>query len=113
MIKKNSLTDYHQCYNRQVARLDTCVTVIDGAEFYNNLDSMKREEHGTIAELMMEQVESSNIFITIMIMEQVEFSNVVILNKTDLVREEQQQDILDRISILNPRYLCKKSIYYN
>ena len=24
-----------------VARLDTCVTVVDAAEFYNNLESMK------------------------------------------------------------------------
>ena len=44
----------------EVARLDTCVTVIDAAEFYNNLASMKTYEQGetvgTIAELMMEQV---------------------------------------------------------
>ena len=57
-----------------MARLDTCVTVVDAAEFYNNLDSMKVYEEGeikgTIAELMMEQVE---------------FSNVVVLNKEDLV----------------------------
>ena len=82
----------------EVARLDTCVTVIDAAEFYDNLGSMKHfedgEAEGTIAELMMEQVE---------------FSNVVILNKTDLVNEEQQQDILDRISILNPRVKVLKS----
>ena len=25
----------------EVARLDTCITVVDAAEFYNNLDSMK------------------------------------------------------------------------
>ena len=83
----------------EVAKLDTCVTVIDAAEFYNNLNSMKEisgEESakGTIAELMMEQVE---------------YSNVVILNKTDLVNEEQQLDILDRISILNPRVKVLKS----
>ena len=42
-------------------------------------------------------------------MEQVEFSNVVILNKTDLVNEEQQFDILDRISILNPKVKVLKS----
>ena len=82
----------------EVARLDTCVTVIDAAEFYDNLGSMKHfedgEAEGTIAELMMEQVE---------------FSNVVILNKTDLVTQEQQQDILDRISILNPRVKVLKS----
>ena len=43
---------------------------------------------GTFAELMMEQVE---------------FCNVVVLNKNDLVNEEQRQDILDRISLLNPK----------
>jgi len=82
----------------EVARLDTCVTVIDAAEFYDNLGSMKQFEdgdsEGTIAELMMEQVE---------------FSNVVILNKTDLVKEVQQQDILERISILNPKVKVLKS----
>ena len=44
----------------EVARLDTCITVVDSAEFYNNLASMKTYEQGetvgTIAELMMEQV---------------------------------------------------------
>ena len=44
----------------EVARLDTCVTVVDSAEFYNNLESMNTYEQGdtvgTIAELMMEQV---------------------------------------------------------
>ena len=82
----------------EVARLDTCVTVIDAAEFYNNLGSMEQfesgEAEGTIAELMMEQVE---------------FSNIVVLNKTDLVDEEQQLDILDRIAILNPRVKVLKS----
>ena len=82
----------------EVARLDTCVTVIDAAEFYNNLGSMEQfqngEAEGTIAELMMEQVE---------------FSNIVVLNKTDLVDNEQQQDILDRIAILNPRVKVLKS----
>uniref|UniRef100_A0A7M5VEK7 CobW C-terminal domain-containing protein n=1 Tax=Clytia hemisphaerica TaxID=252671 RepID=A0A7M5VEK7_9CNID len=76
----------------EVARLDTCVTVIDAAEFYNNLESMKIYEEGemtgTISELLMEQVE---------------YSNVVILNKQDLVSQQQQGDILDRISLLNPK----------
>ena len=42
-------------------------------------------------------------------MEQVEFSNVVVLNKNDLVSEEQRQDILDRISLLNPKAKIIKS----
>ena len=75
----------------EVARLDTCVTVVDSAEFYNNLESMKtfdlEESQGSIAELLMEQVE---------------YSNVVILNKQDMVTEAQQKQILDRIGVLNP-----------
>jgi len=84
----------------EVARLDTCVTVVDAAEFYSNLDSMavyeEGETVGTYAELMMEQVE---------------FSNIVVLNKNDLVNEEQRQDILDRISLLNPKAKIIKSTH--
>ena len=77
----------------EVARLDTCVTLIDSAEFYNNLGSMKPcdkgecDAVGTIAELMMDQVE---------------FANIVILNKGDLVSEEQKQDLEEKIALLNP-----------
>jgi len=76
----------------EVARLDTCVTVVDAAEFYNNLESMKlyeqNEVQGTITELMMEQIE---------------FANVIVLNKKDLVTEDQLRDIEGRISLLNPK----------
>merc|ERR1712223_924349 len=82
----------------EVARLDTCVTVVDAAEFYNNLGSMKTYEEGdvqgTIAELMMEQVE---------------YSNVVVLNKQDLVDKDQQNDILERVAVLNPKAKVVKS----
>ena len=75
----------------EVARLDTCVTVVDAAEFYNNLDSMKVYEEGeikgTIAELMMEQVE---------------FSNVVVLNKEDLVS----------VDMLNNQYIFSALFYF-
>ena len=83
----------------EVARLDTCVTVVDSAEFYSNLSSMKTydqdETQGSIAELLMEQVE---------------YSNVVILNKQDMVTEEQQRQISDRIELLNPKAKVLKSL---
>ena len=71
----------------EVARLDTCVTVVDAVEFYSNLEGMKNNNEGTIAELMMEQVE---------------FSNVVLVNKENLVTENQLNDIIQRISLINP-----------
>ena len=83
----------------EIARLDTCVTVIDAAEFYNNLESMEAfvqgDEKGTFVELMTEQVE---------------YSNVIILNKQDLVTKEQLNDIMDKIKILNPRAKVLNSI---
>ena len=83
----------------EVARLDTCVTVVDSAEFYTNLDSMKtydqeEKNQGSIAELLMEQVE---------------FSNVVILNKQDMVTKVQERQISDRIELLNPKAKILKS----
>ena len=50
---------------------------------------------GTIAELMMDQVE---------------FANVILLNKGDLVKEQQQKDIIEKIEVLNPKAKIIKSI---
>lgn len=76
----------------EVARLDTCVTVIDAADFHRNLLSMdmyeEGETKGTISELLMEQVE---------------FSNVVVLNKMDLVDDQQQADVREKVAALNPK----------
>ena len=76
----------------EVAQIDTCVTVIDAAEFHSNLDSIKVYEEGdakgTISELLVEQVG---------------FANVIVLNKQDLVTEAQQQEIINKISLLNPK----------
>ena len=84
----------------EVARLDTCVTVIDAAEFYNNLEGMdayiQGEQQGTIAELLTEQVE---------------YSNVIVLNKQDLVTKEQLGDIMDKLTVLNPRAKVVNSIH--
>merc|ERR1719474_860766 len=82
----------------EVARLDTCVTVIDQSDFYTNLGSMMTYDQcdvvGTIAELMMDQVE---------------FANVIILNKGDLVNEEQQADLEEKITLLNSKAKIMKT----
>ena len=84
----------------EVARLDTCVSLVDAADFYNNLGSAKTYDNcdiiGTICELMMDQVE---------------FANVILLNKCDLVKEEQQKDILKKIELINPKAKVIKSIH--
>ena len=91
--------DHSQPQLGEVARLDTCVTLIDSADFYNNLGSMSTYDNcdivGTIAELMMDQVE---------------FANVILLNKIDLVKEEQQKEILEKLQALNPQAKVVKSL---
>ena len=84
----------------EVARLDTCVTMIDSADFYNNLGSMKTYDDclqvGTIAELMMDQVE---------------FANVICLNKCDLVNSTQAAEIYDKVTALNKKAKIIKSVH--
>ena len=50
---------------------------------------------GTIVELMMDQVE---------------FANVILLNKGDLVNEDQQTELVEKISLLNPKAKIVKTI---
>ena len=53
------------------------------------------ENVGTIAELMVEQVE---------------FSNVVVLNKIDLVNPDQIEDIMDKVKLIKPDARIIKSM---
>jgi len=84
----------------EVARLDTCVTMIDSADFHNNLASMKTYDDctmvGTIAELMIDQVE---------------FANVICLNKCDLVNDKQSADVYEKIQLLNGKAKIMKSVH--
>ena len=73
---------------RDLARLDTCVTVVDAGDFFNKLETV------------IEGPKNQN-FPNLMI-EQIQYSNVVILNKTDLVSKSQLTQIQDQVSILNP-----------
>jgi len=74
----------------ELARLDTCVTVIDAADFFHKLDSIRTTTTGneTYAKLMVEQIE---------------YSNVVVINKTDLVSHHQIDKIINNVALLNPK----------
>jgi len=68
-----------------LARLDTCVTVVDALEYLPNLDDLKSPK-GNLPDMMAKQIE---------------YSNVIVLNKIDLVNSEQLQEIQEHISLLN------------
>ena len=71
----------------QVARLDTCVTVVDVSSMLEDQPLWLGPSKENLSQLQAEQIE---------------YSNVVLLNKTDLIDTAQLQDIQDRVSLLNP-----------
>lgn len=79
------------------AELDTMVTVVDAANFINDLQS--------IEELCDRQIgldETDDRDISLLLVEQIEFANVIVLNKTDLVSEEDRQRLRSMLQKLNP-----------
>jgi len=80
-----------------VSRLDTMVTVVDAASFLRDYkkaeslqdrgESLGEEDHRTVTDLLIDQIE---------------FANVIVLNKLDLVTEDQALEVEAIISALNP-----------
>ncbi|KAI9145889.1 CobW/HypB/UreG, nucleotide-binding domain-containing protein [Paraphysoderma sedebokerense] len=81
----------------EIARLDTCVTVVDAYNFFNTFKtteflqdrykSVDETDERTISDLMIDQLE---------------FANVILLNKTDLVPSGTIAEIKVVIQTLNP-----------
>ncbi len=81
----------------QVARLDTMVTVVDAASFLRDYraaealgdrgESLGEDDHRTVTDLLVDQVE---------------FADVIVLNKLDLVDEQQAREVEAIIKALNP-----------
>ncbi len=80
----------------QISRLDTMVTVVDAANFLKDYraaealkdrgESLGEEDERTVTDLLIEQVE---------------FANVIVLNKLDLISEEQAKEVQSIIKALN------------
>ena len=82
-----------------VARLDTCVTVVDAVNFYSDLDSVQtlKEKYGE-----KEVEDEDDRSIARLLIDQIEFSNVILLNKCDLMPEDKLNQIEAMIKRLNP-----------
>jgi len=90
----------------EIAELDTMVTVVDAANFLEDLQVGKdlhsvgqaagEDDPRTVADLLTEQVE---------------FANVILLNKTDLVDEETLGMVESFIEQLNPHALKLRSSF--
>lgn len=81
----------------QVARLDTMVTVVDMASFLRDYraaerlqargESLGEGDHRTVTDLLIDQIE---------------FADVIVLNKLDLVSNEQALEVEAIVKALNP-----------
>jgi len=80
-----------------ISRLDTMVTVVDASSFlkdYNQAEALQ-ERGESLGENDMRTV-------TDLLVDQVEFANVIVLNKLDLVSEEQATEVEGVLRALNP-----------
>ena len=80
-----------------VSRLDTMVTVVDANSFLN--DYNEAESLQSRGESLGEE---DNRTVTDLLIDQIEFADVIVLNKLDLVTEEQASEVEAIINALNP-----------
>ncbi|MGW4052397.1 GTP-binding protein [Streptomyces sp. NPDC004779] len=80
-----------------LARLDTMVTVVDAANFLPEL-----ENGDALAERGLAPYEDDERTVSDLLMDQIEFADVIVLNKLDLVDEEQGARLRAALTRLNP-----------
>ncbi len=81
----------------KISRLDTMVTVVDAFNFFKDFSSAE-----TIIDRQMTDDEEDDRSIVNLLTDQVEFANVIVLNKSDLVSEDQMGVLEKTIYKLNP-----------
>lgn len=81
----------------EIARLDTCVTVVDAAELLSNAASVE-----SLAQRGEAATEEDDRNVADLLLDQLEFADVILLNKTDLVPPEEVRRLLALIKTLNP-----------
>ncbi len=85
----NSLSD--------VAMLDTMVTVVDAANFMNDFSSQDE-----LRDRKMGMDETDDRDLSLLLTDQIEFANVIILNKTDLISEDERHRLHSILKKMNP-----------
>lgn len=77
--------------------IDTMVTVVDGFNFFKDFGSAK-----TLEDIKATNIANDTRTIVNLLVDQIEFANVIILNKTDLITQKQQELLIATITKLNP-----------
>ncbi|MEM6964654.1 MAG: GTP-binding protein [Bacteroidota bacterium] len=77
--------------------IDTMVTVVDSFNFFQDFSSLE-----TLMDRKLTDIEGDERTIVDLLIDQIEFANVIILNKTDLVSEDDLGVLKAAIHKLNP-----------
>ncbi len=90
----------------QISRLDTMVTVVDAFNFFKDFSSNE-----TILDRNMTDDEEDSRSIVNLLTDQIEFANVIVLNKSDLVSEENLKLLEGMLIKLNPEAKIIRTSY--
>ncbi len=82
----------------EIARLDTMVTVVDAANFLRDF-----QEAESLQSRGQSLGDEDRRTVTHLLIDQIEFCDVIVLNKLDLVDNEDRSYLLEVLSRLNPR----------
>ena len=89
-----------------VAQLDTMVTVVDACNFLADFESVDDLRDRGIGEAERGEREVAQLLVS-----QIEFANVIIINKVDLLSEEQLGVLRGMIASLNPQARLLEASY--
>lgn len=103
-----------------LARLDTCVTLIDAANFDQTMTSVvtvsegeysrkRRGENGEEIKIADVPEEDDRTLVDLMV-DQIEFADVILLNKTDIATKEQVKFVEAVVKTLNPSAMLITSV---
>lgn len=88
----------------QHARLDTLVTVVDGANFLKELESVQ-----TTQSVGQSAYEGDDRAMAQLLVDQIEFANVILLNKCDLLSDQDKRDVRKVLQSLNPNAIVHET----
>lgn len=97
---------------QQVARLDTCITVVDAGAFLRDFQSAAdfSERFGTKDDGGEASDANGERLVSQLLVEQIEFADLIVLNKIDLVNRSDLLNIENAIHALNPNAEIIKTI---
>lgn len=89
----------------EICKLDTMVTVVDANRFWHDFASGE-----SLLERKQATDETDTRGVVVLLIDQIEFANVLVLNKTDLVEDEDVQELKEVLHKLNPDATIIESI---